>query len=622
VSTCCVSPDSATWEVILYSNGNLLYQYQDVTFGTTRDRGGEATVGIQGDNSTGLQFSFNNPALSDSLAICFAYPGQSPNCSTQAADVPWLSENPTSGTVAAGGSTAVNVTFNAAGLTPGSYLANLIISSNDPDEAQVTVPVAMNVTQPGGVTMVVDPASRNAAVGEIFTLDLKIQAGSQLVDAADAYLSFDRTKLRVVDPAGNETNSIIPGTALGLILQNTADNATGRVTFSAGRQFGSPAPSGSFTLATIRFKAMAETGGGGTPIAFLTGTGVYYQGNSILQGTSNGVVIVEAGGLVGRVTLQGRGNPPSNRWQGYPVRVLVYAPGGTTPQTTVQATLDASGVFTATGIAAGTYDIAVKNAHSLSNRKANVTVPSGSQIAFGTLLEGDASDNDRIAGEDFSILATAYGTSLGQPGWDARADFNGDNTITGADFSLLATNYGRQGPIPVTAQAAELVTPAGEPRANILIQPPARNVANGATFTVDIAIQAGALAVDSVDAYLTFNRAYLRVVDAAGNETSSIVAGSALPLVLQNSADNSKGRIVFSAGRQFSGAPPSGDFVVATVRFKAVAPTGSEGTSLAFGADTNIYYQGNAITGTRSGGVVVVGGAATGHLLYVPMVTR
>jgi hypothetical protein len=147
-------------------------------------------------------------------------------------------------------------------------------------------------------------------------------------------------------------------------------------------------------------------------------------------------------------------------------------------------------------------------------------------------------------------------------------------------------------------------------------------VANGATFTVDIAIQAGALAVDSVDAYLTFNRAYLRVVDAAGNETSSIVAGSALPLVLQNSADNSKGRIVFSAGRQFSGAPPSGDFVVATVRFKAVAPTGSEGTSLAFGADTNIYYQGNAITGTRSGGVVVVGGAATGHLLYVPMVTR
>ncbi len=64
------------------------------------------------------------------------------------ADVPWLSEDPISGTVAAGGCQTVTVTFDATGLTPGDYLANLLIDSNDPDEPVVTVPVTMTVLEP------------------------------------------------------------------------------------------------------------------------------------------------------------------------------------------------------------------------------------------------------------------------------------------------------------------------------------------------------------------------------------------------------------------------------------------------------------------------------------------
>jgi len=32
VSRCCASPDWGTWEIILFDNGNILFQYQDVTF--------------------------------------------------------------------------------------------------------------------------------------------------------------------------------------------------------------------------------------------------------------------------------------------------------------------------------------------------------------------------------------------------------------------------------------------------------------------------------------------------------------------------------------------------------------------------------------------------------------
>ena len=62
------------------------------------------------------------------------------------ADAAWLTESPTSGSVAAGGSQSVTVSFNTAGLAAGTYRANVIIASNDPDENPVVVPVTMVVS--------------------------------------------------------------------------------------------------------------------------------------------------------------------------------------------------------------------------------------------------------------------------------------------------------------------------------------------------------------------------------------------------------------------------------------------------------------------------------------------
>ncbi|MDX9953682.1 MAG: S8 family serine peptidase [Anaerolineae bacterium] len=69
------------------------------------------------------------------------------------ADVPWLTVNPISGAVAAGGSTPLTVGFDSTGLALGSYDAVLCVESDDPDTPLVEVPVSLTVEQGGACTV-------------------------------------------------------------------------------------------------------------------------------------------------------------------------------------------------------------------------------------------------------------------------------------------------------------------------------------------------------------------------------------------------------------------------------------------------------------------------------------
>ncbi len=60
-------------------------------------------------------------------------------------DVSWLLETPDTGTVPAGSSVDIIITFDATDLTPDTYTANIVITNNDPDENPVIVPVTMYV---------------------------------------------------------------------------------------------------------------------------------------------------------------------------------------------------------------------------------------------------------------------------------------------------------------------------------------------------------------------------------------------------------------------------------------------------------------------------------------------
>jgi hypothetical protein len=63
------------------------------------------------------------------------------------ADIPWLDENPKTGTVTAGGSTDVDVTYDATGLAPGIYEATLSFA-NDTPYGPLNVPVTLTVAEP------------------------------------------------------------------------------------------------------------------------------------------------------------------------------------------------------------------------------------------------------------------------------------------------------------------------------------------------------------------------------------------------------------------------------------------------------------------------------------------
>src|SRR6185295_11086637 len=58
----------------------------------------------------------------------------------------WLSVSPDSGVVAPGGSAELAVTFDPGVLPTGDYEAQVVVDSNDPDEAEVSLPASLHVT--------------------------------------------------------------------------------------------------------------------------------------------------------------------------------------------------------------------------------------------------------------------------------------------------------------------------------------------------------------------------------------------------------------------------------------------------------------------------------------------
>jgi uncharacterized repeat protein (TIGR01451 family) len=82
--------------------------------------------------------------------------------STPPSDIPWLSENPTSGTVDGFACTIVDVSFDSTGLAPATYTGELDVNSNDPDTAVVPVDVTLNVLAAPDIS--VDPTSLTATL--------------------------------------------------------------------------------------------------------------------------------------------------------------------------------------------------------------------------------------------------------------------------------------------------------------------------------------------------------------------------------------------------------------------------------------------------------------------------
>ena len=129
-----------TFEVIIYSDGRIYYQYQSI--GALNNSN---TIGIE--NSTGTiasQMVFNNVYVHNNMAIKLEK------------GIAWVDESPTAGTVNPLSSQNVNVTFNSTGLSAGTYAGVLKVNSNDPVTPlkNVNVKLIVGQTAPAQITLI------------------------------------------------------------------------------------------------------------------------------------------------------------------------------------------------------------------------------------------------------------------------------------------------------------------------------------------------------------------------------------------------------------------------------------------------------------------------------------
>jgi len=318
------------------------------------------------------------------------------------------------------------------------------------------------------------------------------------------------------------------------------------------------------------------------------------------------------------VTLQRPNAPPPHPSWAVPVTFTLNPPGD--PNTICHQwnlTLDQSGQWAGLlDLFTGLYDARLKNMHTLRNVRSNVDIAGPMTISMGTLLEGDASNDNWVKGDDFSILRTSYFKQEGQPGFDPRADFDEDNWVKGSDFSLLRTNYWKKGDIPVTVASSTLSQYAALNSVTISVVPSASAVHLGDVFAVIIEVDAGAQQVDAADADMTFPAGALVVVDAAGNPTNRVIPGTALSIELYNSVDNAAGHLTYSAGAEFGSPAPSGSFTLAKVWFR-VQSVVTDGP-LHFTELTDAYFEGASVLGARLDGTVTV----TAHQIFLPVVFK
>lgn len=145
-----------TFEVILYPNGTIEYQYLNLTGEVASN-----TIGIQnGDGSIGLPVVFNAAYVHNNLKIRIA---RKPD---------WFTISPAAGTLPSGTDQNVTVHFSAAEYDDGDYNGDIRITSNDVDEPLTIVPTHMHVGVAGATIAMIPHAISSVAGGPLVTLDV------------------------------------------------------------------------------------------------------------------------------------------------------------------------------------------------------------------------------------------------------------------------------------------------------------------------------------------------------------------------------------------------------------------------------------------------------------------
>jgi hypothetical protein len=120
---------SLTFQIVLQSNGKIYFYYNNMNATLN-----SATIGIENaDGTDGLQVAYNANYVQNNLAVQIS------------AEPEWLNIDHFTGRIYAGNSVAVIMTIETEGLEMGDYSMDMEITTNDPQNSFVVVPISMTV---------------------------------------------------------------------------------------------------------------------------------------------------------------------------------------------------------------------------------------------------------------------------------------------------------------------------------------------------------------------------------------------------------------------------------------------------------------------------------------------
>jgi hypothetical protein len=380
-----------------------------------------------------------------------------------------------------------------------------------------------NPVDPSNLILRTLPNSLSVCSGDNFEIQLQVVPtnSSQPINAAQAYLSFDPTQLQV--------NNITSGSSLDMVLETDFNNTDGYIHFGAANFF-NPTPTETFELMTLHFTALGDSGS--AALYFDSANTFVVSGSEQLPQSVPDLPITFQCQLKYQVGLQERATPPHPSWV-----------------TTLKLSGDVTGTVTSNesgqgqlpqALASGNYTLCVKNAHTLQNQ-VTFTVPLASEfIDFGTLLEGDADNDNHIDLMDFVHVYLSKDQCEGDPNYNVNADFNADGCVGITDAQLLANNYGQAGQSCGDTPAAAIRRRPRDSREAFSLSVP-ENLTVGSRFEVPIRVYANAdQPVGSASAHLHFDPQQVQV--------NSLTKGNhSLDFLLQNRFDNTLGTIDFVA---------------------------------------------------------------------------
>jgi hypothetical protein len=178
-----------TFEVILLESGHIIIQYL-----TMEGVLNSSTVGIEDTTGTiGLQVAYNQDYVRNNLAVLIKTPEA------------WLQVSPDAQRVMPGDSAQATVRFSAVDIEGGEYVGSVIVSTNDPDEASISIPC----------TLVVDPVGIDESV-EHFPTEFSLNQNYPNPFNPSTQISFvlpteSKVELTIYDLLGRRVKRLISG---------------------------------------------------------------------------------------------------------------------------------------------------------------------------------------------------------------------------------------------------------------------------------------------------------------------------------------------------------------------------------------------------------------------------